>query len=321
MSQVDGHCLGARRSRNPTARLSRREMLGSLVAVIPLLKERWPHQPQQPMIERTIPSSGENVPAIGLGTWQTFDVGSGSERAPLREVLRLFVELGGRVIDSSPMYGRSETVVGDLSAELGVADRLFVATKVWTRGRREGVQQMETSMRRLRASRVDLMQVHNLLDLDTHLATLADWKRAGRIRYTGVTHYQVRAYDELARIIGARDVDFVQLNYSLLTRDAERRILPLAQERRVAVLVNRPFEGGDAFRRVRRAPLPGWAGDIGCHSWAQVFLKYILSHPAVTCAIPATSNPDHLRDNLGAGSGALPDAALRRRMAEDVTRI
>ena len=231
------------------------------------------------------------------------------------------MELGGRVIDSSPMYGRSESVVGDLSAELELHDRLFVATKVWTRGRREGVQQMETSMERLRVPRIDLMQVHNLVDAHTHLDTLAQWKAEGRIRYMGVTHYTVGAYDELARMLQSRPLDFVQLNYSLLTRDAERRLLPLAQERRVAVLVNRPFEGGDAFRRIRGRPLPGWAAEIGCHTWAQVFLKYVLSHPAVTCAIPATSNPEHLRDNMSAGAGSLPDAAMRRRMAEDVARL
>lgn len=241
-----------------------------------------------------------------------------AERAPLREVLRRFVAEGGRVIDSSPMYGRSEAVVGELADSLGVADRLFVATKVWTRGRARGIEQMQASMRLLRVPRVDLMQVHNLLDVETHLATLAEWKAAGRVRYVGVTHYTVSAYDALAAVLERHAVDFVQLNYSVLTRDAERRLLPLARERGIAVLVNRPFEGGDAFREVRRRPLPAFAAEIECRSWAQLFLKYILSHPAVTCAIPATSNPAHLSDNMAGGRGPLPDEALRLRLARAV---
>jgi diketogulonate reductase-like aldo/keto reductase len=268
-----------------------------------------------PLLARAIPSSGETIPAIGLGTWQTFDVGaSARERDPLREVLRRFAAAGGRVIDSSPMYGAAETVVGDLAAEVGVADRLFLATKVWTSGRAAGVAQMEQSLRRLRAKRLDLIQIHNLLDWRTHLATLREWKQAGRIRYVGVTHYTASAYDELERVLRAEPLDFVQVNYSLGERDAERRILPLARERGLAVLINRPFSEGGLFSRVRGRELPPWAAEIGCESWAQIFLKWILAHPAVTCVIPATRRPEHLSDNMKAGLAPLPDTAMRERM-------
>jgi diketogulonate reductase-like aldo/keto reductase len=271
------------------------------------------------LLERGIPSSGETIPAIGLGTWRTFDVGAGAaERGPLTEVLRRFVELGGRVIDSSPMYGAAESVVGDLAGELDVGDRLFLATKVWTSGRQTGVAQMEASRRRLRARRVDLMQIHNLLDWRTHLRTLREDQQAGRIRYLGVTHYTAGAYDELERVLRRETLDFVQVNYSLGERDAERRILPLAHERGIAVLVNRPFSEGGLFRRMGGQPLPSWAAEIGCESWAQVFLKWILAHPAVTCVIPATSRPQHLVDNMKAGLGALPDAAMRERIVTAV---
>jgi len=267
-------------------------------------------------LERAIPASGEALPVIGLGTWRTFDVGAGvADRAPLREVLRLFVAAGGRVIDSSPMYGAAEHVVGDLMADLGVGGRLFLATKVWTSGKEAGAAQIEQSRHRLRAPRIDLMQIHNLLDWRTHLATLRELKAAGRVRYVGVTHYTAGAYDDLERVLRAERLDFVQVNYSLGERDAGRRLLPLARDRGVAVLVNRPFAEGGLFRRVRERPLPAWAADIGCESWAQVFLKWIVAHPAVTCTIPATSQPKHLVENMKAGAGALPDAALRERIA------
>ena len=270
-----------------------------------------------PILQRAIPSSGESIPAIGLGTWRTFDVGgSAAERDPLRDVLRRFVDLGGRIIDSSPMYGAAESVVGDLAAELKVTDRLLLATKVWTSGREPGVTQMEQSLRRLRVPRLDLMQIHNLLDWRTHLRTLREWKQAGRVRYVGVTHYTAGAYDELERVLRAEPLDFVQVNYSLGEREAERRILPLAQERGVAVLVNRPFSEGGLFQRVRGRALPAGAAELGCESWAQVFLKWILGHPAVTCVIPATSRPQHLVDNMGAGRGPLPDPGGRARLAE-----
>ncbi len=264
---------------------------------------------------RPIPQGGETIPAVGLGTWRTFDVGaSAAPREPLREVLQRFFELGGRVIDSSPMYGAAEGVVGDLGAELGILDALFLATKVWMTGRDAGVAQMEQSLRHLRRRRLDLMQIHNLLDWRTHLRTLRDWKEAGRIRYLGVTHYAASAYDELERVLRSEPLDFVQVNYSLGERAADRRILPLARDRGIAVLVNRPFSEGDLFRRVRGRPLPSWAAEFDCASWAQFFLKWILAHPAVTCVIPATSQPQHLVDNMKAGVGALPDPAIRERM-------
>jgi diketogulonate reductase-like aldo/keto reductase len=271
------------------------------------------------ILERPIPSSGETIPAIGLGTWRTFDVGvAAAARAPLAEVLQRFVALGGRVVDSSPMYGAAESVVGDLAAELALTDRLFLATKVWTSGRDAGAAQMEQSLRRLRAGRLDLMQIHNLLDWQTHLRTLRAWKQAGRIRYLGVTHYTAGAHDELERVLRRESLDFVQVNYSVGEREAERRILPLARERGIAVLVNRPFAEGGLLRRLRGQAPPAWAAEIGCTSWAQLLLKWILAHPAVTCVIPATSRPQHLVDNMRAGLGVLPDAATRERIVEAV---
>jgi aryl-alcohol dehydrogenase-like predicted oxidoreductase len=268
------------------------------------------------LLRRPIPRSGELLPAIGLGTWQTFDVGNNaSARAPLRDVLRELVKRGASVVDSSPMYGRSESVVGDLAAELGLQRKLFLATKVWTSGRDAGIRQMEESFRRLHTERMDLMQIHNLLDWRTHLATLRRWKEQGKVRYIGVTHYTESAYDELAGVLKAEELDFVQLNYSIAERAAEHRLLPLAAERRMAVLVNRPFAQADLFSKVRGKPLPGWAAEIGCASWAQFFLKFVISHPAVTCAIPGTSKLQHLVDNLQAAVGPLPDDATRERMA------
>jgi len=294
----------------PLTRRMALRLLASAAAAAPVRAAR-----AEPLLARRIPSSGEMLPAVGLGTWRTFDVGAGAaERAPLKEVLGAFVALGGRVVDSSPMYGAAESVVGDLASELGVAETLFLATKVWTSGREPGVTQMEQSFRRLRARRLDLMQIHNLLDWRTQLRTLRDWKAAGRLRYIGVTHYTAGAYDELERVLRAEPLDFVQVNYSIGEREAERRILPLARDRGVAVLVNRPFAEGGLFQRVRGQPLPPWATDLGAESWAQLFLKWILAHPAVTCAIPATSRREHLQDNMKAGTGALPDAATRERL-------
>src|SRR5207244_7328456 len=234
--------------------------------------------------------------------------------------LQSFVGLGGRVVDSSPMYGTAESVVGKLAAEFAVTDTLFLATKVWTSGSEAGVTQMEQSLRRLRARRLDLMQIHNLLDWRTHLATLRSWKEAGRIRYLGVTHYTSSAYDELERVLRAEPLDFVQVNYSLGEREAERRILPVARERGIAVLVNRPFSEGGLFQRVRGRALPDWAAEFDCASWAQFFLKWILGHPSVTCVIPGTSRPDHVVDNMAAGRGRLPDAKTRERMTALITR-
>src|SRR6266576_2392143 len=271
---------------------------------------------------KPIPKTGETLPVIGLGTWQTFDVGAAqSAREPLKEVLRGFVRLGGSVIDSSPMYGTSESVTGDLAAELGVQKQLFLATKVWTSGREAGIRQMEESFKRLRTERMDLMQVHNLVDYRTHLATLRGWKEQGKVRYIGVTHYTASAYDELARVLAGEELDFVQLNYSVAEREAEKRLLPLAAEKRIAVLVNRPLAAGAVFNRVRGKPLPPWAKEIGCASWAQFFLRFVISHPAVTCAIPATAKVEHLVDNMQAARGALPDAAARERMARHVAEL
>jgi diketogulonate reductase-like aldo/keto reductase len=269
-----------------------------------------------PPFPRDIPSSGEKLPAIGLGTWQTFDVGrAAAERAPLEECLQSFVALGGRLIDSSPMYGKSEEVVGGLIAKLAIRDRVFIATKVWASGRQRGVDQMEASMRKLRLEHLDLMQVHNLVDVHTHLATMREWKEAGRIRYIGVTHYTATHHAEVARVLESESVDFVQINYSVAEREAEQRILPLAAERGIAVIVNRPFAGGNLLGRLRHKPLPEWAAALDCDSWAQLFLKFVVSHPAVTCVIPATSNVDHLRDNMRASAGAMPNDELREEIA------
>ena len=273
------------------------------------------------MQRRAIPSSGEQLGVIGCGTWQTFDVGSAAEdRKRLADVLRILLDAGGSVVDSSPMYGRSEAVTGDLLTQLGMHDRAFVATKVWTRGAAEGMRQMQESMRLLQHKRIELMQIHNLVDWRTHLKTLRAWKEEGRIKYLGITHYTESAFGELEAIMRAEKLDFVQLNYSLGDRAAEARLLPLAAERGIAVLVNQPFGGGGLLRGLADKPLPAWAGEIGCASWAQVLLKYVVSHPAVTCAIPGTSKPQHMQDNVAAGTGIVPDAAMRRRMAEEWRR-
>ena len=266
--------------------------------------------------ERPVPSSGERLPVIGLGTWQTFDAGNDrAMRAELREVLRVFAA-GGKLIDSSPMYGSSETVAGDLIAELGVRERLFIATKVWTSGRDEGIAKMETSFKRLRVERMDLMQVHNLMDVATHTETLQQWKAQGRVRHIGITHYSSSAYGEIERLLKTGAYDFVQINYSLAERDAEQRLLPLAAERKVNVIINRPFAGSALFGQTKGKQLPPWAAELGIASWAQYFLKWIVSHPAVTCAIPGTGKAEHMRDNLGAAQGPTPNAAARKRMAE-----
>jgi diketogulonate reductase-like aldo/keto reductase len=267
------------------------------------------------VIRKRIPRSGEAIPVIGMGTWQTFMVeDTEADLAPLREVLRSFVELGGRVIDSSPMYDPAERVAGDLASELGISDDLWVATKVWTEGAAEGRAQMEQSMAQLRRPRIELMQVHNLVDVEVHLETLEAWKEQGRFRYIGITNTSRQRYPAVEALLDDERLDFLQINYSLAEREAAERLLPKAQERGVAIITARPFAGGQLFPRVRDRPLPDWAAEFDCTTWSQFFLKYIVSHPAVTCAIPATSNPDHLRDNMGAGVGPLPDAATRRRM-------
>jgi diketogulonate reductase-like aldo/keto reductase len=268
------------------------------------------------LLQRPIPKTGETIPAVGLGTWQAFDVaGDAAEMMQARDALKSLVDLGGRLIDSSPMYGSAESVAGRLTDELGVRAKLFVATKVWTSGRQAGIRQMEDSMKKLRVERLDLMQVHNLVDAATHLATLREWKKVGRVRYLGVTHYHAGAHGDLERIIKPGDIDFVQVNYSLAEPEAERRLLAAAADSRTAVIINRPFAEGAMFGRVKGKAVPDWAKEIGCASWAQYFLKWILAHPAVTCAIPGTRNAKHVADNLGAAAGALPDEPTRKRMA------
>lgn len=272
-----------------------------------------------PMMTRKVPSSGEILPVIGMGTWQTFNVGhKPADRAVLEQVLQEFVTLGGRVLDSSPMYGAAEQVAGDLLAKLGLRSKLFIATKVWTSDKASGVRQMEESMAKLRARPIDLMQVHNMLDVETHLETLREWKRRGIVRHIGVTHYTASSHEAMVRLIASETLDFIQINYSAGEREAEQRLLPLARERGVAVIANRPFIGGDVFRRLRGKPVPAWAEDIDCDSWAQLLLKFVVSHPAVICAIPATSKLEHLRDNMRAGHGRMPDEKQRVRIVRAI---
>jgi diketogulonate reductase-like aldo/keto reductase len=274
------------------------------------------------MLRRPIPSTAEKIPMVGLGTWQVFDVGaSPNERQPLKEVLTRFVQLGGKVIDTSPMYGRAESVIGDLTSELNLRDSLFLATKVWTSGKQAGIDSMERSLVRLRTKRLDLMQVHNLVDLETQLATMRAWKEQGRIRYIGITHYVDSAFPEVEKILRSEKLDFLQINFSIVDRAADERLLPLARERGVAVLINRPFASGDLFSRVRSKSLPDWASEFECKSWAQFLLKWILGNAAVTCAIPATGNVRHLEDNMAAGTGRLPDEKMRQRMVQLVAEL
>jgi aryl-alcohol dehydrogenase-like predicted oxidoreductase len=299
--------------------MNRREVLKTLVAAgtgaaigAPLLRA----EDGAKMLTRPVPKSGEAMPVIGLGTSRVFDVGTGdAERAPLRGVLEALVAGGGRVVDSSPMYGRAEEVVGGIVSAAGLRDQLFLASKVWTTGHDAGVAQIEASFKRMKVDRIDLMQVHNLVDLKTQLATLRAMKAAGRIRYVGVSHWVASAHADLEKTLRDEELDFVQLNYSIVEREAEARLLPLAIERKVAVLVNRPFARGGLFDKVKGKPLPEWAGSFGAATWGQFFLKFVVSHPAVTCAIPATAKVEHLRDNIAAGFGPLPDAATRERMA------
>jgi diketogulonate reductase-like aldo/keto reductase len=276
-------------------------------------------QPGPIMHKRKVPSTGEMLGVVGLGTWQAFDVGpSAAERAPLAEVVRTLLEGGGSVIDSSPMYGRSEGVAGDLIQSLGARDRCFIATKVWTAGRAAGIAQMEQSLKLFHTDHIDLMQVHNLLDWQTHLETLRAWKKEGRIRLMGVTHYTESAHGTLEAVLQLGGFDFVQVDYAIDDRGIETRLLRFCADNGIAVLINRPFGGGSLMRTLAKRPLPGWAKDIGCTSWAQILLKFALANPAVTCAIPGTRKPEHMRDNIQAGIGDYPDAGLLQKMIEDV---
>ena len=299
--------------------LSTLAALGSITKSNEIIKENTPMNFNftGEIAKRSIPSSGEKIPLIGLGTWQTFDIDNSSEeRAALEEVLKTLVAKGASVIDSSPMYGASETVVGDLSSGLKIRNKLFLATKVWTSGKEDGIVQMNESFRKMKTDKMDLMQVHNLIDVHTHLKTLRNWKEQGKIRYFGITHYTASAYPELMRLIKNEKPDFVQFNYNISVREAEKELLPLAKDKGVAVIINRPFEEGALFRTVKGKALPAWASEYDIQSWGQFFLKFIVSHPAVTCAIPGTSKAKHLEDNLGAAFGKLPDENGRKRMIE-----
>ena len=272
-----------------------------------LFRPLIPFQAQTKMNTRLIPSTNEKIPIVGLGTWRTFDVGeSEEERTPLKEVLKILVEHGGSVIDSSPMYGRSEKVVGDLTTELGLKNKIFEADKVWISGEEAGISQMETSFDLMNVSQMDLMQIHNLQDWKTHLKTLRLWKEEEAIRYIGITHYHEGGYEEVERIMKREEIDFLQINYNLAVRDAAKRILPLAKDKGIAVLINRPYEGGSLFRKMKGKELPEWASEFDAASWGQFFLKFILANTAVSCVIPGTSKAKHMRDNVQAGFGKLP---------------
>ena len=298
-------------------KISRRSALQLLGAGALMTMANFSANSAAAAIQRTIPRSGEALPVVGLGTFIAFDVAPGEpEMAELKEVLKVFIAGGGRLVDSSPMYGRAESVVGELAGELAALPSLFLATKVWTSGRDAGIEQMRDSMRRMRTRRIDLMQVHNLVDLATHLKTLREWKQAGAIRYLGITHYHAGAYRELEKLLATRDYDFVQFNYSLAEREAEARLLRAAADTGTAVIINRPFAQGELFAKVKGRTLPAWAAEFDCDSWAQFFLKYIVAEPAVTCVIPATSKARHMADNLKAGTGKLPNEPQRRRMVE-----
>jgi diketogulonate reductase-like aldo/keto reductase len=273
------------------------------------------------MIKRKIPSTGEEIAVIGLGTWQTFDVNDTGKTAPLKEVLQIMETAGGTVIDSSPMYGNAERVVGELTDSPVWSDYFFYATKVWTTGKQEGIRQMEASFQKMRRTQMDLMQIHNLTDWKTHLQTLKDWKSEGRIRYIGITHYTDDMHNELDRILSAETIDFVQFNYSIISRHAEKSLLKAAADHGVATLINKPFGAGSDFARVRNKPLPVWAQEYSINSWSQFFLLYIVSHPAVTVIIPATGNPAHARENFNTPLTELPDQNFRNKMVAYIEGI
>jgi diketogulonate reductase-like aldo/keto reductase len=266
------------------------------------------------MLKRIIPSSGQELPVIGLGTWQTFDATNGQVYPVLENVMRKMHHGGGSVIDSSPMYGRSEQVIGDITSQMDISGQLFYATKVWTRGLQEGIRQMENSMLRLRRKNLDLIQVHNLVDWHTHLPLLQRWKEMARIKYVGITHYTDSSHEELENIMRSQKLDFVQFNFSIDEPHAEKRLLNVAADLGIATMINRPFGSGNLFSKVKGKTLPVWAKELRIDTWSSYFLKYIISHPAVTCVIPATANSTHATENFGAGLGELPDQATRERM-------
>lgn len=285
----------------------------------------WPgllNSSEQEGIKKPIPKTGEKLPVIGMGTSRTFDIaGDSALRRQLAEVLQVFFDRGGAVIDSSPMYGSAEQVTGDLLQAVNNKQSLFAATKVWTRGKQDGIRQMQRSSRRMGVKVFDLMQIHNLLDWRIHLETLKSWKAEGKVRYIGITTSHGRFHDELEVILENEPLDFVQFSYNILNRTAEDRLLPIAEDRGIATLINRPYARGELFRVAKGKPLPDWAADMDVTTWGQFFLKFVVSHPAVTCAIPATSKPHHMLDNMGAGFGRLPDHAMRRRMVEYIQNL
>jgi diketogulonate reductase-like aldo/keto reductase len=314
----------------PDGTLSRRAFLGSLAAtgaaamLRPVGAAAYPGPAAGPGPVQThaIPSSGQALPLVGLGSWQTFNVGDDvAARDACTEVMRAFFAEGGRLIDCSPMYGSSQEVIGYGLAKLGHPKTLFAADKVWTGSGSKGPEQIRESEKRWGVARFDLLQVHNLMAWEEHLETLFAMKAAGRLGYVGITTSHGRRHDEMEKVMRAKPLDFVQLTYNAADREVEQRLLPLAQERKMAVICNRPFQGGDLVRRAERAPLPSWAAEIDCANWPQVLLKFIVSHPAVTCAIPATSQVAHVRQNVGASYGRMPDAAMRRRIADEVGKL
>jgi len=298
---------------------TRREILAlvtgvGVVAALPLGRAR---AAAAPVLTRPIPRTGERLPVVGLGTAIVFDIGDDAAmRAERRAVIQTMIDGGGRLIDTAPSYGTAETVVGDLLSSMAARDRVFLATKVRATSREDSIAEMQESLRRLRTGKVDLMQLHNVSDAKTDLRTLKEWQQKGFTRYIGITHFQPRANDRLAEVIRREKPEFVQINYSLAERSVEERLLPLAAETGTAVLVNLPFGRGKLFSAVRGKTVPEWAKEFDATSWGQFFLKYLLSHPAVTCVIPGTDKPEYMLDNLDAGRGRLPDAAMRKKMVE-----
>jgi diketogulonate reductase-like aldo/keto reductase len=303
--------------------ISRRRLIGTLAAgAAAAALQPFSMLAQASLITRPIPSSGELLPLVGLGSWITFNVGDDSElRDECTEVMRAFFSAGGRLIDSSPMYGSSQEVIGHGLARLGSPPALFSADKVWVSSGERGPAQIEESRSRWGVRRFDLLQVHNLLDWEKHLPTLMAMKSGGKLRYVGITTSEGRRHEEVEKIMASHPLDFVQVTYNVLDREVEHRILPLARERKIAVIINRPFRQGDLIREVQRYPLPRWSTEFGATNWPQFLLKFIVSHPAVTCVIPATSQVAHVKENMGAATGALPDAALRRRIVSHVESL
>jgi diketogulonate reductase-like aldo/keto reductase len=310
--------------KHPGDALTRRKFLKSsaAAAVAGSLPVSWVGAMEPGVIRKTIPASGEKLSVIGLGTSRTFNVAPGdAAESALVDVVRAFFDLGGQLIDSSPMYGNAEAVTGVLLDKVDNAQDLFTATKVWTNGKASGIEQMRDSMRHFGVETIDLMQIHNLRDWRTHIETLREWKADGKIRYIGITTSHGRYHDELELLLDELPLDFVQFSYNIADRAVEQDLLPLAAERGIATLINRPYQRGSLFRVVRGKPLPDWAAEIDCASWGQFFLKFIAAHPAVTCIIPATSKVKHMVDNMGAGFGRLPDEAMRKRMIAHLESI